>query len=234
MSEPAVIYAIGDVHGRDDLLERLHFQIVADAERRYPGRARKIVHLGDYVDRGPGSAAAIDRLIGGVKDFECICLKGNHEDMMLSYLETGERWDAERWLANGGRMTLASYGLTRLDEQFDVEAAREAVGERHWKWLRHLQLSHREPGYFFVHAGIVPGRPLEEQEEKDLLWIRYAFLNSRADHGVRVVHGHTPADSPEVKPNRINLDTGAWSTGHLTCAVFDGTEGNGPPRFLMT
>lgn len=234
MSERAIIYAIGDVHGRDDLLERLHFQIVADAEQRYPGRPHRLLHLGDYVDRGPASASVVERLMGGVSGFELICLKGNHEDMMLSYLETGNPWDAEQWLSNGGRETLASYGLNRLEEQFDVEAVRAAVGKRHWEWLRRLKLSHREAGYFFVHAGIVPGRPLEAQLEKDLLWIRYAFLKSRADHGVRIVHGHTPVKAPEVRPNRINLDTGAWASGHLTCAVFDGTEGDGAPRFLMT
>ncbi|MFP4002282.1 MAG: metallophosphoesterase family protein [Alphaproteobacteria bacterium] len=232
MTERPVIYAIGDVHGRDDLLERLYGQIQADAERRYWNRVRRIVHLGDYVDRGPASRQVIERAIAGLPGFESVCLKGNHEDMMLSYLETGTRWDAEQWLINGGLETLESYGAA--GEPLDIIAVRDAIGERHWRWLEGLKLSHREPGYFFVHAGIVPGRPLEEQEEKDLLWIRYAFLNSREDHGVRVVHGHTPVDAPEVRPNRINLDTGAYFSGHLTCAVFDGTENGGAPRFLMT
>jgi serine/threonine protein phosphatase 1 len=234
MAQRAVIYAIGDVHGRDDLLERLHGIIRADAGRRYPDRACRIVYLGDYVDRGPASAGVIERLMAGLPGFESICLKGNHEQMMLSFLETGELHDARQWLVNGGRETLESYGMGAAADPYDVRAVREAVGERHLHWLNNLALTHREPGYLFVHAGILPGRPLDRQEEKDLLWIRHAFLESTADHGVRVVHGHTPVDAPEVRPNRINLDTGAYYSGHLTCAVLDGTEGEGAPRFLMT
>lgn len=233
MTGEPVIYAIGDVHGRDDLLERLYGLILADAGRRYPDRARRIVHLGDYVDRGPGSAQVIDRVMAGLPGFNSICLKGNHEDMMLSCLETGRHWETELWLANGGRKTLESYGLRDPERHHDVEAAREAVGEHHWNWLKSLKPSHREHGWFFVHAGIDPGRPLDEQDEKDLLWIRYAFLNSTADHGACIVHGHTPVNAPEVRPNRINLDTGAYYSGHLTCGVFD-TGMNGAPRFLMT
>ncbi len=232
MTEGPVIYAIGDVHGRDDLLERLYGLVSADAARRYPDRARRIVHLGDYVDRGPASAQVIDRVMAGLPGFDTVGLKGNHEDMMLSYLETGGRREAEQWLVNGGVETLASYGVAA--RPLDIEAVRVAVGERHRRWLERLKLSHRESGNFFVHAGIMPGRPLEEQEEKDLLWVRYAFLESREDHGVRVVHGHTPVVAPEVRPNRINLDTGAYCSGHLTCGVFDGTENGGAPRFLVT
>ena len=234
MAESAVIYAIGDVHGRDDLMEHLHGMIRADADWRYPDRPRRLVHLGDYVDRGPASAGVVERLIKGVPGFELICLKGNHEQMMLSWLETGDRMAGQQWFINGGMATLESYGMAAIGNPYNVEAARAAVGERHWNWLRELKLTHREPGYLFVHAGILPGRPLDWQEEKDLLWIRHAFLESPADHGVRVVHGHTPVNAPEVRPNRINLDTGAYYSGHLTCGVFDGTEGEGAPRFLMT
>lgn len=229
-----VIYAIGDVHGRDDLLGRLHGLISADAARRYPARPRLVVHLGDYVDRGPDSAAVIERLMSGLPGFPFVCLKGNHEDMMLSWLETGERWDVENWLINGGLETLASYGMAANADFYDVRAVRAAVGERHWNWLKALKPCHREGDLFFVHAGIVPGRPLGAQLEKDMLWIRYAFLQSSADFGVRVVHGHTPAPAPEVRANRINLDTGAYYSGRLTCAVFESTDRDADPRFLMT
>jgi serine/threonine protein phosphatase 1 len=223
-------YAVGDVHGRDDLLEVMHERIAADRQLRHANMAATIIHLGDYIDRGLNSLGVIDRLMRGLPGFEVVCLKGNHEAMMLNCLETDDRQAWWMWLRNGGDATLASFGIP---PQFGVNRSRElsqALGPHRIAWLRALPLYHHIPGYLFVHAGVRPGRPLEAQTEMDLIWIRDAFLESEDDFGFRVVHGHTPAREPEFRSNRIGIDTGAVFTDCLTALAVGGPEG---PRVVQ-
>jgi serine/threonine protein phosphatase 1 len=222
-------YAIGDIHGRNDLLERMHERIVADHSLRHANEPAVIVYLGDYVDRGADSVGVIDRIARGVPGFESVCLLGNHEDWMLGCLETDDEDYWSGWLGNGGEETLASLDITAGLGEYDPLALAKALGPQRLAWLNALKLYHRAGDYLFVHAGILPGRPLDQQEEKDLLWIRRAFLDSDEDHGFRVVHGHTPTEQPELKPNRIGVDTGPTWYGNLTAVVLGEPEG---PRFL--
>ena len=225
-----VHYAIGDIHGRDDLLELMHQRVTDHRQMNFAGRDATIVHVGDYIDRGPDSRAVIDRLMRGVTGFETVCLKGNHEDLMLACLAADDRdvWSA--WLSNAGDATLASFNVSNRLGRFDPKDLVAALGEDRIAWLRSLPVHHIAGGYLFVHAGIVPGRPIEEQAEKDLMWIRYRFLDSTEDHGYRVIHGHTPGDEPVVRPNRICIDTKAPLSGRLTAVVLDGAS---EPEFLI-
>lgn len=219
-------YAIGDVHGRDDLLARLLEQIEATHRERHGEASGVIVYVGDYIDRGGRSMEVIDRVMRGVTGFETIALKGNHEQMMLACLDTDDDDVWMIWLANGGMEAMESFGLDHYER--DPIALAKALGSTRIAWLEKLKLFHHEPPYLFVHAGIVPGRPLEKQKEKDLLWIRDHFLDSKADHGFIVVHGHTPAEGPELRPNRINVDTGVVWYGELTAVML----GEADPRFI--
>ena len=176
-------YAVGDVHGCDDLLEVMHERIASDRQRRHPDTPAKIVHLGDYVDRGPSSLAVIDRLRYGVAGFDLINLKGNHEAMMLDCLETDNREIWWRWLRNGGDETLLSFGISVQFGARNPGKLAEALGPDRIGWLKALKLYHRIDGHLFVHAGIHPRRPLEAQTENDLLWIRGPFLESNEDFG---------------------------------------------------
>ena len=238
---PRICYAVGDVHGRDDLLKVLHERISAFHTKQYAGQHAMIVHVGDYIDRGANSIGVIDRLMAGVPGFEMICLKGNHEDLMLTCLETDDERAWENWRRNGADATLNSFGVSLRSGCYDPAQLADALGEQRITWLRSLPLYHRTGHYLFVHAGIAPGKPVDEQREMDLLWIRDRFLDYEGDHGWRVVHGHTPAAQPVVRPNRICIDTGVISTGVLTAAVLDpesepsfltaqGDPGMGPVR----
>lgn len=224
-----VIYAIGDVHGRDDLLKSLHAHIKDFHALQYGASGAELIHVGDYIDGGPQSKEVIDRLMRGVDGFAMTCLLGNHEAMMLECLRTDERQSWQTWLSNGGDATLASFGVSLRFGGYDPAALKEALGEERINWLRTLPLYRQADPYLFVHAGVVPGVPLADQHAKDMLWIRSRFLDSQMDHGAIVVHGHTPGDDPVVRPNRICVDTGATSNGVLTSAVLDGTN---PPLFL--
>jgi serine/threonine protein phosphatase 1 len=219
------IYAIGDIHGRLDLLIRLHEKIAADA-RRTRARRHVVVYLGDYVDRGPDSKGVVEHLSqGGLAGFERVHLKGNHEDLMLRFL-MGEPV-ARVWFMNGGMQTLRSYGVTGLVEDLPAiarAALTKGVPERHRQFLDGLALSHVEGDYLFVHAGVRPGIPLGRQDAADLMWIREEFLDSGADHGKVVVHGHTIMPKPDIRANRIGIDTGAFMTGRLTALVLEGDE----------
>ncbi len=218
------VYAVGDVHGCAGLLDRLHGLIRDDASGA-PESRKVVIYLGDYVDRGADSAGVIDRLLAEpLPGFEVVYLKGNHEDFMLRFLENPSV--GALWLMNGGGATLASYGVTetrpgRLPGREDglSEAFRARLPTAHLNFLEGLRLTHREGDFVFVHAGIRPGVPLDDQTQDDLLWIREPFLGSLADRGFVVVHGHTPVDSPELLFNRINVDTGAVWTGRLTAVV---------------
>lgn len=222
-------YAIGDIHGRDDLLELMHQRIAGHRQMNFADRGATLVHVGDYIDRGPDSRAVIDRLMRGVAGFETVCLKGNHEDMMLACLETDDRDVWWAWLSNAGEATLASFSISNRYGGYDPKDLVEALGDDRITWLQSLPLYHVIGNYLVVHAGIVPGRSIEQQEPKDLLWIRSRFLDSEEDHGYRVIHGHTPSDEPVVRPNRIGIDTGATSNGRLTAVILDGDN---EPEFL--
>jgi serine/threonine protein phosphatase 1 len=224
------LYAIGDVHGCDDLLAAAHAKIASDLESR-PAADYRIIHVGDYGDRGPETEAVIERLaVLTAAEPRIVCLRGNHDELLLGFLsdpiETGPTF-----LANGGDATLASYGVkVGLLAQLVGDHAKLAVrlAERmpasHRAFLQALPLTARFGDYLFCHAGIRPGIPLERQSPHDLTWIRDEFLLSGVDHGFVVVHGHTPASEPEVLPNRINIDTGAVFTGRLTCLVLEGLD----------
>lgn len=229
------IYAVGDIHGRLDLLDALLDRIQYDAEDA-PSLLKSLVFLGDYIDRGPESARVIERLIHGLPPmFSAVCLRGNHEDVMLRFLEDVRA--APGWLTYGGRATLVSYGVdapppdasqTRLMmAQRDLN---QALPDHHRAFLSGLRCHVSFGDYYFVHAGVRPGVPLDRQRDTDRLWIRQEFLNSRADLGKVIVHGHTVAAEPESYPNRIGIDTGAYATNRLTALVLEGTE----RRFLCT
>jgi serine/threonine protein phosphatase 1 len=213
------IYAIGDVHGCLDRLVTLHEMIAQDLADR-PVRHATLVHLGDYIDRGSDSAQVLDWLIGGppLPADVFINLMGNHEMMMLAAIAGSDKEAATHWLTNGGADSLLSWGIAR-----SVPPAEWAprLPRAHLLFLRDLAVSHRIGPYFFVHAGIMPGVPLDRQLRQDMLWIREPFLNARGDHGAVIVHGHTPKREPVVLPNRIAIDTGAVLGGALTCVVLE-------------
>jgi len=223
MKKP-VYYGIGDIHGRDDLLGNLHESIQSHHSFIYTGRDAVIVHVGDYIDHGPNSPGVIDRLMSGLDNFLFVCLKGNHEALMLDCLETDDRDIWHAWLSNGGEATLESLGVSMRFGGYNPTQLSEELGSDRIAWLRALPLYHLTDDHLFVHAGVVPGIPLEEQLEKDMLWIRRRFLESEASHGRLVIHGHTPTDEPDIRTNRIGIDTGASSNGKLTAVVLDGSE----------
>jgi serine/threonine protein phosphatase 1 len=214
------IYAIGDIHGCLTQLVALHAAIAADLARR-PVAAPLLVHIGDYVDRGPDTAGVIELLRHGppIAGVPTVNLKGNHEQTMIEAL-AGERAAGTDWLFHGGKPALASYGL---DPEGPREAWGSAVPAAHVAFLHGLTMMHREGGYLFAHAGIRPGVPLDRQAPEDLLRIRQPFLFTEQDLGVVVVHGHTPASAPVIRTNRIGIDTGAVFGGKLTCVVLEGT-----------
>ncbi len=230
------LYVIGDVHGRLDLLTALHARIASDRQARPHDGEDKVVYLGDYIDRGPYSREVIDYLLSGpLPGCAAVHLMGNHEEAMLRFLDDVEVGPA--WVSFGGEATLLSYGVRRAPNMIGrrrFEDMRrqliEKAPQRHVAFLRGLRLSFEAGDYLFVHAGVRPGIAVADQKPQDLLWIRGTFLSSDADHGKVVVHGHTPTDAPQVLPNRIGIDTGAFASGVLTCLVLEG----GDRRFLST
>lgn len=219
------IYAVGDIHGRLDLLDRLLSDIDADLARR-PVVQPIVVFLGDYVDRGPDSAGVLERLIACDTAFKLVCLKGNHEAFLLQFLDDSAL--LTDWVRFGGLNTILSYGLSpslsELTDKKSKEVAEEfcrAIPKSHRVFLAGLSLSFTCGDYFFVHAGVRAGIPFGEQSEHDLLWIRDDFLLHEDFFDKIVVHGHTPVAVPQVMPNRINIDTGAYATGRLTCLVLE-------------
>ena len=213
------VYAIGDVHGCLDRLEALHALIAEDLAAR-PADGAVLVHLGDYVDRGPDSAAVVARLAAGaaMPDVPTVNLMGNHEHMMLAAIATGETEATDLWLANGGADSLLSWGVPRSAQPKEWPSY---LPKPHLVFLRDLAVRHAAGGYLFVHAGIRPGIPLERQSRHDQMWIREPFLSFKQPFGPVVVHGHTPRHEPEVRPNRIGIDTGAVMGGVLTCVVLE-------------
>jgi serine/threonine protein phosphatase 1 len=229
--EPRRIYAIGDIHGCRDLLDRMIEKICSDLAA-HPVDHALTVTLGDYVDRGPDSRGVVERLAGNPFPTEYVALKGNHEDMLVRFLHDPS--SGGQWARNGGLETLHSYGIDvgkmRRGREYEPTAAlfERALPPAHATFFASLRLCLSLGRYFFCHAGVRPGIGFAAQREHDLLWIRDEFLRDRTDFGKIVVHGHTPSPMPEIRPNRINVDTGAFMTGRLTCAVLEAEQ----PRFL--
>ena len=229
--EGHLVYAVGDIHGRLDLLEQLVGLIKADATER---RAREpiehcsLIFLGDYVDRGFHSKQVLDYLQAAELDgFEVMCLRGNHEEMMLEFID--DPLGNEGWLHFGGVATMASYGA-KMEEgdsgQTDLVATASAFDDKfprtHRDFIRSMPFLHQIGDYVFVHAGLRPGVFLEAQQPEDMMYIRQEFTESRYDFGVRVVHGHTGVQNPLELKRRIAVDTIAYATGRLTAAVLFG------------
>jgi serine/threonine protein phosphatase 1 len=218
------IYAVGDVHGRSDLLDRVFSHIDRDLEKNPTPRAIE-VFLGDYIDRGPDSLGVLDRLVERSRLREVVFLKGNHEPYVIEFLQNPQV--LEPWKQFGGYETLMSYGLkpsTKMDSSRQGQLAREfdeILPEAHRQFLRSLRSSFSCGDFFFAHAGIKPGVPLNAQEEQDLISIREDFLHCEEDYGKIIIQGHTPVREPDVRANRINIDTVAFATGRLTCLMLE-------------
>jgi serine/threonine protein phosphatase 1 len=217
------IYAIGDIHGQADLLATL-MEGIDQLEATLPPAFVQEVYLGDYVDRGPASAAIIERLAAAAPPpRRRVCLCGNHEWLMRSFLRDPRTF--ESWRSVGGFDTLTSYGVARRlipDDKSLHELWREfnsALPPDHRQFLHHLWPFFRIGDYFFVHAGLRPRVPLEQQTERDMMWIRSEFLAASEEIGITVVHGHTPAANVEITPHRIGVDTGAYATRTLSCVM---------------
>lgn len=227
-------YAVGDVHGRLDLLDAMLARIAADLDERPVGKAF-LVFLGDLIDRGPDSRGVIERLQGlSMPPTRNIFIAGNHEEFLLEVLDSNADL-VGNWLNYGGLECAASYGLSEgwllnaAPQTVCIEMARR-VPASHQAFLRAMGDSFRFGDYLFVHAGVRPGVALEDQRPKDLRWIREEFLNDRTDHGAVVVHGHTIVEAPQERANRIGIDTGAYRTGVLTAIVIEGAG----RRYLAT
>jgi serine/threonine protein phosphatase 1 len=221
-------YAVGDVHGRLDLLEVLLEQIHQDADRR-AAKDVLLVFLGDLIDRGPASAGVVERLRAYRREgVRAIFLLGNHEEVLLRILG-GEAGLITKWRWFGGSQCLESYGvdperLEALSDDAALAVIRDAIPPEHVEFLSSFVDTFRFGDYLFVHAGIRPGVALEEQQQSDLRWIREPFLLDDSDHGFVVVHGHTIKRRIDERPNRIGIDTGACATGVLTAIGIEGTD----------
>jgi serine/threonine protein phosphatase 1 len=218
-------YAVGDIHGRLDLLDRLLAAIERDAERA-PARKSVLVFLGDFIDRGPDSFGVIERLrTYRHRGIEPYFLAGNHEEVLLRLL-AGERGILDSWLKFGGAECLRSYGtdptsLAGLKERDALAVVQRTIPEEHARFIASFADTLRLGDYLFVHAGIRPGVELPLQSQNDLRWIRSPFLECENDHGVLVVHGHTITDGVDEQSNRIGVDTGAYRTGVLTAMALE-------------
>jgi serine/threonine protein phosphatase 1 len=221
------IYAIGDIHGCSDLLSRLLRRIEADCQRRPVERALT-VFVGDYIDRGPQSRDVIDILLHWRESNGAVFLRGNHETFLPRFLSDSKTLD--EWRKYGGLETLLSYGLQpsispdREEQERLANQLAHSLPKEHFDFLESLEPFYSCGDFFFVHAGVRPGIPLDEQAEEDLLWIREEFLAYEQPFERLVVHGHTPVEAPEFRLNRINIDTGAFATGRLTCIVIEGSS----------
>lgn len=230
------VYAIGDVHGRVDQLTALLNLIRHDSETGVRPPQIDVVMLGDYIDRGRDSAAVLE-LIKSLQlpGMMLTVLRGNHEQVLLDLVARPRQQQLEQWLTYGGLETLASYGLSSQllysnDSDAILAAMEQAIPQSHLDLLGRLPLTLRIGDYFFTHAGVRPGRPLDTQDARDLLWIREPFLSSATDFGAVVVHGHSISRTVESHPNRIGIDTGAYATGILTAVVLEEDQ----RRFLAT
>jgi len=208
-------FAIGDIHGCIDMLREL----LARIEREAVGEPCKFVFVGDYVDRGPDSRGVVDELMALQRRTgdDAVFLMGNHEEQLLN--AAGDSAHDALWMFNGGGTTLRDYGV----------ADARALPADHLAWFRALQFTHDDGRRLFVHAGVNPKRPLDDQDPHELMWIREPFLSDTRDYGRLIVHGHTPqrAGEPDLRANRLNIDTAAVYGGMLTAAIF--TDEQTPP-----
>jgi serine/threonine protein phosphatase 1 len=227
--EGLVIYAIGDIHGRADLLRPLLQSIVEEAARA-PQRTL-IIGLGDYIDRGPSSREVVDILVdlASIKAVDSEFLRGNHDQTLLDFL--GDSQHGPPWCAFGGREALLSYGVRPPTGRASPEAwtqARDALEAAmpaaHLDFFQNLKTGLEVGDYFFVHAGARPGLPLHAQSERDLMWIREPFLSDSKPFEKVIVHGHSAGELIHVDHRRINVDTGAYATGQLTAVRLQGTD----------
>jgi len=220
------IYAVGDIHGRADLLGDLIQRIDEDLSRRPVEHAIE-VYVGDYVDRGLDPKSVIDILCQRLVHRHAVCLRGNHEAILEDFLRDPDV--IHDWLRLGALSTFTSYGVSLLPgtqivpEELQHQLS-NSLPRTHVLFLQCLRDHFICGDYLFVHAGIRPGVPLQDQVQDDLIWIRKEFLQSKIDHGWMVVHGHTPVTHPQVCSNRINIDTGAVFSGTLTCLMLEGTS----------
>ncbi len=214
---PAAIYVIGDVHGCLPQVRKIEEAIIVDAADREG--EKWIVYLGDLIDRGPMSSGVLDFLMmPAPASFRRICLCGNHEELMLDFISDPS--PSHLWLSLGGEQTLHSYGIyeSGLKKQIMRNKISSHIPEEHLEFLRKLPCLLSVPGFCLVHAGIRPGVALEEQQTADLLWIRpNAMRELSPDSGYLVVHGHTPVEAIDRSSTRINIDTGAYINGNLSC-----------------
>ena len=222
------VYAIGDVHGRFDLLQDLIGRIGADNEARVSSDVH-VVLLGDLIDRGPQSREIVEYFLKGAPGFaQWHFIMGNHEEMLLKLIDQPDASLMPQFLRYGGRETFESYGAPQrvLDtpDLYAPDTLPFYVPEEHRTFLRRMEDGILVGDYFFTHAGIRPGVALDDQEQQDLRWIRRDFLESDADHGMVVIHGHTVLDEVDVRPNRIGIDTGAYKSGRLTTLGLEGTD----------
>jgi serine/threonine protein phosphatase 1 len=221
------IYAVGDIHGQIELLDPL-LERIKTHRALNPIQRPLTVFLGDYIDRGPASRDVVERLIEYGSQNECVFLKGNHEVTLISFFTEPRILD--EWRKYGGAETLLSYGLkldseALLKQQADLATELwKALPSHHREFLFNLKSSFTCGDYFFVHAGVRPGITLNAQRDEDLLWIRNDFLDHEKSFEKTIVHGHTPVARPEIRPNRINIDTGAYATGVLTCLVLEADQ----------
>lgn len=225
MPDGVRVYAIGDIHGRADLLTGLLNRVEAHIAAN-PGQHPIAVFLGDYIDRGPASQEVLERLVASDCAYQRVFLKGNHETYLADFIKHPPF--LQNWQRLGGLETLISYGIKPTINASGAAQARLAADldrvlpDRHREFLDQLQMSFTCGDFFFVHAGVRPGIPLEKQRDEDLLSIRQEFLLCEDDFGKVVVHGHTPGLHPDIRQNRINIDTGAYATGRLTCLILEG------------
>jgi len=218
------VYAVGDIHGRADLLDRVLNGIDSDLAKAPVSQSIE-VFLGDYVDRGPDSRRVLDSLVARNRTHRMVFLKGNHEIFLAEFANNPPI--LVDWQRVGGLETLMSYGLTPSINADAVTQARlataldQAMPPSHRRFLDDLKSSFTCGDFYFAHAGVRPGIPLPDQRDQDLLWIRHEFLLCEEDFGKIVVHGHTPVQQLDIRPNRINIDTGAYATGNLTCLILE-------------
>lgn len=226
--EPGVrVYAIGDIHGRLDLFDRLLAQLEADDAGRAPASTR-LVLLGDLIDRGPDSAGVVRRAMAPLGWASLVTLMGNHERAMLDALD-GDRAMLQLWLGNGGGSALRSWGVPDAVIEHGtmaeiIDAATIAIRPAERAWLSRARQNLHIGNYYFVHAGVRPNIPLDRQQLHDSLWIREEFLDSKVNHRAMIVHGHSVSAGVEERTNRIGIDTGAYATGRLTALCLEGAE----------
>jgi serine/threonine protein phosphatase 1 len=224
------LYAIGDVHGCIEHLLKIHNCIRSDL-KKHPVEDYRIIHLGDYIDKGPSSRAVIDFLVQLKQlDPKCIFLMGNHEEKFLNFLERPEDIGLD-FIKYGGRTTIKSYGISARRIRKTIRSLKNVfkllkqyIPKSHIKFLQNLEFSVSFGDYMFCHAGVRAGIPLKQQSEHDLIWIKKEFLEHKELYSKVIIHGHTPFNKPQVKKNRINVDTGVATLGMLSCVVLEGKK----------